>query len=95
MNFNFAVHAAVTQQCVYTQKQKAAEKKNLVNSLLNYLLKWNIIHLPSGHWSNTVCAISPAESDGLNKNSFVLPLTRIRRKFIWIARTMSEKKEER
>lgn len=36
----------------------------------------------SGQLSNTVCAISPAESDGLNRNSFVLPLTSIKRKFI-------------
>lgn len=38
--------------------------------------------LPSGQLSNTVCAISPAESVGLNRNSFVLPLTSIKRKFI-------------
>lgn len=41
-----------------------------------------ICHSPSGQLSNTVCAISPAESDGLNRNSFVLPLTSIKRKFI-------------
>lgn len=38
--------------------------------------------LPSGQLSNTVWAISPAESDGLNKNSFVFPLTKISRRFI-------------
>lgn len=37
---------------------------------------------PSGQFSNTWCAISPAESLGLNRNSFVLPLTRMRRRFI-------------
>lgn len=36
----------------------------------------------SGQLSNTVCAISPAESEGLNRNSFVLPLTSINRRFI-------------
>lgn len=36
----------------------------------------------SGQFSNTVSAMSPAESDGLNRNSFVLPLTSISRRFI-------------
>lgn len=38
--------------------------------------------LPSGQLSNTYCAISPAELLALNKNSFVLPLTNIKRKLI-------------
>lgn len=37
---------------------------------------------PSGQLSNTVCAMSPAESLGLNRNSFVFPLTRINRRLI-------------
>lgn len=41
-----------------------------------------IINVPSGQFSNTWCAMSPAESLGLNRNSFVLPLTRMRRRFI-------------
>lgn len=35
----------------------------------------------SGQFSNTCCAMSPAESLGLNRNSFVFPLTRMRRRF--------------
>ena len=35
-----------------------------------------------GQLSKTNCAISPALSLGLNKYSFVFPLTRINRKFI-------------
>ena len=42
----------------------------------------NSVHSPSGHCSNTIFAISPADSDGLKRNSFVLPLTRIRRRLI-------------
>jgi hypothetical protein len=38
--------------------------------------------VPSGQLSNTVCAMSPAESLGLNRNSFVFPLTRINRRLI-------------
>lgn len=37
---------------------------------------------PSGQFSKTWWAMSPAESLGLNRNSFVLPLTRMRRRFI-------------
>lgn len=40
-------------------------------------------YLPCGQFSNTWWAMSPAESLGLNRNSFVFPLTRMRRRFIW------------
>lgn len=39
--------------------------------------------VPSGQLSNTCCAMSPADSLGLKRNSFVLPLTRISFRFIW------------
>jgi hypothetical protein len=39
-------------------------------------------HLPSGQLSKTCCAISPADSLGLNRNSLVLPLTRMSRRLI-------------
>lgn len=39
-------------------------------------------YLPSGQQSKTCCAISPADSFGLKRNSFVFPLTRMRRRFI-------------
>ena len=36
-----------------------------------------LIHIPSGQLSKTNCAISEAESSGENRNSLVLPETRI------------------
>lgn len=49
-----------------------------------YLLMLNTVYvyIPSGQLSKTCCAISPAESLGLKRNSFVFPLTRISRRFI-------------
>ena len=41
-----------------------------------------ILKLPWGQWSKTYCAMSPAESEGLNKKSLVLPETKISLKLI-------------
>lgn len=83
-------HSVEWSLCVYvchTNENKLTTRNNLTFLTWDTFLTFNnniiIDYLPSGQLSNTICAISPAESEGLNKNSFVLPLTSMRRKFIW------------